>query len=69
MDSEVLVQVDEWVLTSITRFIAQDDVDLHATLRRYITYLTQDFVGSLGTVRLDILQAATLLEVLYPISL
>ena len=54
-DSEVLVLVNEWVLTSISRFIAHDNIDLLATLRRDVASLTPELAGSLGTVRLDIL--------------
>ena len=49
-DSEILVQVTKWVLTSIARFIANDNVDLHANLRRDVTFLTPELAGSLGTV-------------------
>ena len=67
-DPEVLMQVNEWVLTSIASLIAHDNVDLHATLRRDITSLTPVIAGSLGTVRLDILQATALMEVIYPVK-
>ena len=67
-DPEALVQVNEWVLTSIASLIAHDNVDLHATLRRDITSLTPMCVGSLGTVRLDILRAIALMEVLCPVK-
>ena len=67
-DPEVLVQVNEWVLTSIASLIAHDDVDLHATLRHDITSLTSVIARSLGAVRLDISQAIALMEVLYPMK-
>ena len=60
-DSQVLVQVNEWVLTSIARFITHDNANLLSTLRRDITSLIPELAGSLGTVILDILQVTTLL--------
>ena len=50
------------MLISIVSFIAHDDVDIHAKLRREIVDLTPAKVGSVGAIRLDVLQAAALME-------
>ena len=52
---EVLVQVNEWVLTSIPSLIAHDNVDVYATLMHGITSLTPMCARSIGAVRLDML--------------
>ena len=67
-DSEVLVQVNVWVLTSLASHIAHDDVEFHAVLRRDLTSLTPKIAGALGTIRLDAMQAADLMEVLHPVE-
>ena len=51
--SEVLVQVNEYVLTSLARNVAYDNVDLHAVLRRDLTYLNPKIAGALGAIKLD----------------
>ena len=63
-DPEVLVQVNESVLTSIASHIAHDNLELHAVLRRDLTSLTQEIAGALGAIRLEIVQAVALIELL-----
>ena len=36
-DSEVLVQINEWVLTNLSKVITQDNDELHASLMQGIT--------------------------------
>ena len=65
---EDLTAVNEWALTSIVSCIAHDDADLHAKLIRDIMSLTLANAGSIGAIRLDILQAAALMEVLFQVK-
>ena len=67
-DSEVLVQVNKWVLNSLARHVACDDIDLHDVLGRDLTSLSPKITGALGAIRLDVLQAAALMEVLYSVK-
>ena len=48
--------------------MSHDNVDLYAMFRRDITSLTPEIAGSLGAIRLDILQATALMEVLCPVK-
>ena len=63
---EDLTAANEWALTSIVSCIAHDDADLHAKLIRDIMSLTLANAGSIGAIRLDVLQVAALMEVLFP---
>ena len=47
---------------------AKDNTVLHAVLRRDLTYLTPEIASVLDAIRLDVLQAAALMEVLYPVK-
>ena len=67
-DSEVLVQVNEWVLNSLARHLACHNVDFHAMLRHNLTSVTLKIDGDLGAIRLGVLHAAALMEVLYPVK-
>ena len=37
-------------------------------LRRDLTFLTPEIAGAFGAIRLDVVQAAALMEVLYPVK-
>ena len=53
-DPEVLVQVNEWVSTSLASHIAHENLESHAVLQRDLISLTSEIVGSLGAIRLDV---------------
>ena len=63
-----LSAVCEWDLMLLAAFIAGEDVDLHANLRRDIAVLTPAKDGSTGEVMIDMFQAVPLMEVLHPIK-
>ena len=67
-DPEVLVQVNEWVSTSVILHVVHDNLELHAVLRRDLTSLTPEISGALGAIRLAVLKAAALMELLYPVK-
>ena len=50
-----LTSGNKWILTSLARNIAHDDVYLHSKLRRDIASLALAKAGSIGAIRLDIL--------------
>ena len=55
-------------MTSIISYIAHHDVDLHDKLRRDITAFTSAKAGSIGAIRLYVMQMAALMEVLFPVK-
>ena len=55
-------------MTYLVSHISHNDVDLHANLRNDIAALTPAKAGSIGAIRLDMLQAVALMEVLFPVK-
>ena len=62
---EELCAVNEWFLISLARLVVNDHAEHHTKLRQDIATLTLAKTGSIGTIRLDILQAVALMEVLF----
>ena len=50
------------------RYIAHDYLNSHTVIRRDLISITPDVAGELGSIRLDVLQAAALMELLYPVK-
>lgn len=59
---------NEWVSTSIAKYMSGEDEDLHAMLRRDFASLIPAKTGDIGAIRLDTFQVDALMEVRFPVK-
>ena len=59
---------NEWVSTSIAKYMSGEDEDLHAMLRRDFASLIPAKAGDIGAIRLDTFQVDALMEVRFPVK-
>ena len=55
-------------LTPLASHMSHENLELHAVLRRDFTSLTLEIAGVLGAIRLDIMNATALTELLHPVK-
>ena len=72
-DQDVLCEEDiepfiEWLLIAVAKYVANDDEQTLAKLRRNIQSLTPKLAGLYGNIKVETLAAAALFEILFPVK-